>query len=357
MKKQTTRAIHLLAGLLATSTLFFSCKKNEITTAPLQAAEPAVRTANGRLVFENTTAFYKVMEKMDRASANDRDAFENRHKFTSFRSVANHTGDDDALTENETDLRRLPPGIQTLLNANGEVQVGDTIIWYNKNVKHYIPNADENRLQQVKQDPSSSSLRGSYTLTLTAPRSQLVQNGVTGGMNTPTAEYIYLSNNTDARHQREFYQYYPAGGTRKYVHEVGVYTDYSYIAPNTCGQATYNYYTGCYLYIKLEWKGRHGWNTAGETREINYDLSCSGNATVARGCGIVDYLGFFSAPVGSAVQNSNLTLVLVTRSGLTVNSPTYFSIGWSLNVSGTIYQHVQGDLSSNEWYNTAYPLW
>jgi hypothetical protein len=332
-----------------------SCKKEPFQKEnPVQASlAEGIRTANGRLVFKDNEAFYKTMEVLDKSNDETRVNFEKKPGFISFRNAINNVAEDHAYSVAETELMNMPPAIQLMLNSNGEVQVGNDIIWYNNGTKYYVPETDAAQLEKIKQNPdmAAAAKKSSYFLKFSKPKSN---TGTSSGGIVPN--WVYLSNSADARHQREFWQNSPAAGNRKYVHELGVYTDYYYVAPNTCGQATYSYYTGCYLYIKMEWRGRR-WKPAGETREINYNINCSGSTSVARGCGIVDNFGFNVNPVANTTSNGTYTITMFTFSNLTVSNSGYYPIGWSVNVEGTIYQHVVGDVTSNEWYNTGYPLW
>jgi hypothetical protein len=346
MKKQIAKPLTFITASALSLVFLASCKKND-GFVPVTSSNSSsdVTTRQGRLVFANTAAFYAKMNQLDRFTDAQLAAFEKGKAYTSFNSAYGNAGDDAELPAATRELVKLPPGIRTLLNANAEVQIGDTIIWYHAGVKHYIPNADEANLQRIKANPEQSRIKAMYELK-TAPIA------LSGEQDVTNPATIYLSNSADARHQFEFWQQFPAAGWRKYVHEVAAYTDMSYVAPNTCGQATYFYNTGCYLYIKMEWKGRRGWNPAGESRNISYNLTCSGSSTSARGCGIIDYLGFYVTPSGSETRNSNLTLVLGGASGYTVAG-----IGWALSVEGSISQHVVGDVASNAWTNTGFPLW
>ncbi len=352
MKKQIKTAQLRLMAFFAITVFVASCKKNELQAPEATASgTDQIRTNHGRLVFASTAAFYTAMNKLDRCNAAQLADFEKGKAYTSFSNAFALTGEDTELPVATRQLLKLPPGIRSLLNANAEIQIGDTIIWYNNGIKYYIPGASEAELQRIKVHPEQARLKAMYEIKTAPVRLNTNDQDITA----PAS--IYLSNSADARHQYEFWQQAPAAGWRKYVHEVAAYTDYAYVAPNTCGQATYWYNTGCYLYIKLEWKGRRGWNPAGESRNISYNLTCSGSSASPRGCGIVDYLGFYTTPVGSTTQSSNLTLVLGTAGGYTVSSSGYYPIGWTLSVEGSISQNVVGDVPSNAWTNTGYPLW
>ncbi len=352
MKKSFFRSLITASTAIAVICILGSCKKNlpEKEAALPQPAEN-IKTQNGRLVFENNEAFYKTMEALDKSNDETRLNFEKKHDYTSFRNAMSNAGEDYAFSIAETELMNMPPSIQSVLNSKGEVQVGSDIIWYNNGTKYYVPESDEQQMELIKQNPAIATKKSSYFLKFSKPKNDLAP--ASGGI---TPNWVYLSNSADARHQYEFWQYYPAAGNRKYVHELGVYTDYYYVAPNTCGQASYNYYTGCYLYIKMEWRGRK-WKPAGETREINYNINCSGSTSVGRGCGIVDYLGFSVNPVASTTSNGTYTITMSVFSGITVSNSGYYPIGWSVNVEGNIYHHVVGDIAGNGWNNTGYPLW
>jgi hypothetical protein len=356
MKKIFFNTHTAVMGAAIATLLFSSCKKDSFTQDTGTAkVEITLSKANGRLVFPDVPSFYKTLERLDKTTPAELDKFEQQYGFSSFRSSIAKAGVTHNYTAAEEDLAMLPPGIQTVLNSTGEVQIGDDLVWYAGGTKYYAEKKDEALMARIKQNPEICTKKGKYTVTPVKPAGNSTQPpaNINEG-HTPNT--IYITNGADARHQREFWQNSPAAGWRKYVHEVAAYTDYSYVASNTCGQATYYYYTGCYLYIKLEWRGTK-WRPAGESREINYNLTCSGSTSVARGCGIVDYLGFNTTPSGSTVQNSQLNLTLAGFSGYTVSNSAYYPIGWAINIEGTIYQHVVGDSQYNEWYNTGYPLW
>ncbi|MEX6688912.1 hypothetical protein QTN47_15495 [Danxiaibacter flavus] len=56
-------------------------------------------------------------------------------------------------------------------------------------------------------------------------------------------------------------------------------------------------------------------------------------------------------------QSGDYTLLLAQYNGSGITSPSQPTPMWTLDLNGTIYQHVEGDVTSNEWYNTGYPLW
>jgi hypothetical protein len=353
MKKNINSNLSAVVIITALISSLSSCKKqspiNE-TPAPATLSEN-IKTSNGRLVFKDNDAFYKTMEYLDKSGETARADFQEQYGFTSFGKAIQNEPDTYDHTPDENTLMNMPPAIQTLLNRDAEVQVGDDIVWYNNGTKYYVPETDAAQLEQIKQNPALADKKSSYFLEYNKPKNNATSDN--GGI---TPNWIYLNNGADARHQLQFWQNAPAAGWRKYVHGVSSYTDYYYVASNTCGQPTYQYYTACYLDIKMEWKGSK-WRPAGETRQITCNLTCQGSTTVARGCGIVDYPGFYITPVISTTSNTTYTITMGSYFGYTVSNSAYYPIGWSINVEGTIYQHVVGDVLSNQWYNTGFPLW
>lgn len=105
----------------------------------------------------------------------------------------------------------------------------------------------------------------------------------------------------------------------------------------------------------MEWKGRKGWKPAGETRDVM--VSLNGNAAVNNpGQG-----GYEIGPViqknASLQVNSDYYVPLAKFNG---SGELPWNASWALDLWGTIYQHVVGDIPQNEWYNTgtySSPLW
>lgn len=150
----------------------------------------------------------------------------------------------------------------------------------------------------------------------------------------------------DGKWQKEFWQYYPSAGNRKFIHEMVTYTDgrYSYI----------------YIGVKMEWRGKKNWAPAGEMRDINVNIS--GYANMNPGGVIPTYIYGPSFSFNFSTQyNSEYKISLAKYDAIASGGgPCGCSPYWSVHVVGTIYQRVVGDALVNAWYNTGTeqsPLW
>ncbi|AYB31929.1 hypothetical protein [Chryseolinea soli] len=87
------------------------------------------------------------------------------HKIASIFSSAVDAAIPDSLS-----LKRFDNGHQVVLNANGEVLVGDTIVWYaTDGIKHFVPNADENQLAKIKSGEIQSAITDTYSISRLTP--------------------------------------------------------------------------------------------------------------------------------------------------------------------------------------------
>ena len=143
---------------------------------------------NGRLVFRDAKVFYSTIDKLNIAST-DSDSWMNQSGFESIQESLENTPD----AEGSSDLSYLPSSYQMVINSKGEIQIGDTIIWFNNGLKHYVLNEDETRLAEVKRNPAKSSLTSNFIITR-----------VPFGKDHSEERIELTIGGLDARHQREF---------------------------------------------------------------------------------------------------------------------------------------------------------
>ncbi len=334
-----------IAVVLLTAITLFSCKKEKldsVAAAKEKGKIPEIQNPvveNNRMVFSSHDAFYKFVDAIDN---NDPAVSEKLERLQGFTSLYNRIKTYD-LSEEELPASLnsylefgLPESFQRVLNAEGEVIIGDQLVWYNNSYKYFINKAESGKLQSIKENPDASDVRKTKVGKELTP------------VNFKNADqarvWMGLANGPDARHQREFWQNAPSAGNRKYVHEIQAYTD-SYF-----DRIFYQWNSRVILRIKMEWRGKK-WKPAGETRQISYNLTSSNV--------------FYGPPFGYLIPANTTFTDNVTQSGdvsrmvaQAAGSGTFGSgSGWSIELSGTIYQHVVGDVQSNEWYNTGNPLW
>jgi hypothetical protein len=326
--------------VLSFSLSFYSCKKDnnstEISRVPLeQKIDNSPSILNGRLVFNSHEQYYEFISKIGKRDFSKIEQLDNNPSFVSLYSVLKQQSQYQLLPSNLQDYEDmgLPQPYQKVLNKNGEVVIGNDIIWYTKNRKYFITYLDEKKLAKVKANPDNNL--ATYTK---------VGCDIVSQKNTSPNESQRTNLGTSgytANWQLQFWQYAPAAGWRKYVHGIQAYTD----------TWSSGWSSMLVLNVKMEWKGKR-WQPAGETRDIALNLTMS---------------NFFYTPsqftysIWPAVSINNtyrqagdLSLILGEAQGYgALTSPS----GWSAEISGTIYQHVVGDVQGNEWYNTATPLW
>jgi hypothetical protein len=323
-----------LFALITLLWFLFSCSENEFEK---QDSISSLRVENDRLAFSSTEELQKTLTELNSKSNSEVKQWIKSYNFESF---LNKTASGEELEDFSTsDLTKAPLGIQAILNAEGEVKVGETIVWYNNGLKHFIPNNNENLLSKIKLDPSLDKNPGWYSI---KPYNGSKENVGEGR--------IYISG-LDARHQREFT--YINGTPRKFVHEIYVYSEVGYYWQNGQGYQSISYVL---LNVKLEFKNSKGkWRVAGEPRNISINLAMASPQYYSSGS-LVNPTTYPSTAVNLTFNNSQDRYDIVLASG---SGPTYYgySPAWNIDVSGTIYQYIVNDLTSNAWNNTGNPLW
>lgn len=245
---------------------------------------------------------------------------------------AQSKGHNTLLFSTDTLIEAYSDALKTIFNEDSEYELGDKIIWLNKGILYEFPKKNENEIKALKSNLNKSYIVGKVS--------------INNSRSSALKSTVLPINNIDARHQKEFTQYYyqPCGGSlsqisglRKYVHEI---YDISYVY----GPTAYSY---LHLRIKLEFyktSRPRSWKPAGEQREI--DINVSGTAYMYPG----GSGGSFSK-VESYDCSGDIDLLIDSMYGGYPYTPY-----WVVSMSGQIYQHVKGDLSTNAWYNAG-TLW
>jgi hypothetical protein len=322
--------------------LFSSCKKSDLVLTATadkteEVSDPVI--SNNRFVFASHKSFYTFVDRIDNNDPTVATFLENKKDFASLYSrISAYYSIDEEIPESLSQYLEsgLPASFQKVLNSDGEIEIGDQIIWYNNGFKYFINKTDQVKLKEIKNNPGRADVEKTPFGSKITPLKVMS----TAGART----WMGLDRGPDARWQREFWQYAPAAGWRKYVHEIQAYTE-----ANSNGYLLI-WNTRVLLRIKMEWKGRT-WKPAGEAREVSYSLTCNNVLLNAPpfGYGIPPNSVF----TGTVTQSGDVQRMIAQASG----SGTFLNMGWDVDIRGTIYQHVAGDVQTNEWYNTANPLW
>lgn len=343
MTKTLTTKLLLLSSAMSV-TLLFSCQKSN--NEDLQALD---LNKDSRAVFKTTNEFIAAANRINSMKDEEVIAWESQNNKNSLRYVLASAPADHEYSEAENELMKFPKSHLSLLNKDSEVQVGDSIVWYNKGNKYYVHKEQESELAKIKQDEqyAKTFIRQTYS-TRVQPLNKRTDHRiskVTMGLNVLNAKY-----------QREFTQVSPSSGCRKYVNEIWTYGESYYANDPFCG-AFNSWYTTATLYIKLEWKNcsRSTWNPAGESREISYNLTRDvklRNVVMPCTTSEVTNLTAYGTISDSQIRSSELGVLLYSWSGNSKYTPYY-----EIELSGNIYQHIVGDIQSNEWNLIGYPLW
>ena len=273
------------------------------------------------------------------ALKNERVYFKNLDEFDSKYTELSKTNVD----QNSDDNSNLSPAMNQILNKNNEFQISKEIIWYNEGIFYSINIKNEKKIDKLKQDYKN------------LPKTNII---TVNSIKISNSEKRDISNNRtvlntgggiDARYQLEFRRisYTDCGSTInqgpsnakiKYVHEVysetirNGYTDTHYL----------------YLRIKMEWYNGSRWKMAGEKRTINVNISDNSQLIGLGGHLVPNNF----APYGINYINSSYSCSGDKTILLRSNSVSAGIVSqWSAEVSGTIYQKINGDSYQNEWNN------
>lgn len=310
--------------LLFLSVLFFiSCSKENI-----EISNCKVRVENERLIFGSRETFYEFIR--DYESKGD-SVIRSINLGQSFKSLSELMEKDSSILERFESFN-FPQSIKSILNPDGEVVVNDTILWYNNGTIYFIPDNDSKLLFRVKENPKDYNLIGIV-------RSELIKS-------SHLKSTILNPNAIDARHQKEFNQWGDSRSRRKYVHEVYCYFQSWPVScvPHGC---YYDVITSVSLRLKLEWKSSSGWKPAGEKRNMYYKV----NGSVYFGAEQYKY----PINISSMAENHSGDKIITLASTRNIFYGANFY--WNINIEGSITHSVVGDISSNKWINSGYPLW
>lgn len=288
IKGVSTGALLVLA---ISGTIISGCKKDEGNSAVKNdlnnLQSQSVKNENGRLQFASTNALYQTLDSIQNKGTDFLKNWENQLGFKSLRAAK---PEEAGLM----DTFEFPDFYAAVINENGEYMVGDTIVWFNKGLKHMIPGKNEAKLAAIKKNPAISELSfKAGTVTLNS-------NSAAKSGQTQTMSIELGPGAGDARYQKEFTNDYDAGSKRKIVFELQHYLE-SY---GPVG----GYMSILYTNIKQEYKGS-SWRPAGETMEksiSNLTYTIQSNSTFDNS---VKYLNG-SVPFIKQTDGNNLTLTL-----------------------------------------------
>lgn len=327
--------------ICATLFLFISCKRQVVPN--LNEVQSSIKVENGRLAFKSTQDYINTLDYLFKMNDKTLDEWEAKYNFSSIRKYFNASFDANNKILNS--FENASPSWQATLNTNCEVLIGDTIVWFNGGIKHYIPNKNEALLQSIKRNPANSRFTSEYSIKLQDKKKAQV------------AERIIIGSNTlDARWQKKITYYKGSmnvnAGERKYVHEIVTSTQGFGCTPQFCDT-----YSQINLRVKLEYRDSRGnYPPAGEYRSVTLNI-VSTDAYYRPSYFLTSpwFAGTTYINEGPIITNGNL--VRGIASGYGPNYSGYPAV-WDVDISGSIYHYILDDaLLSNRWNNEAYPLW
>jgi hypothetical protein len=337
MKALIQKNTHVFYFFLCTVLLFSACRKAD-------HGAPATDTERQeRLAFKDLNDLYKTLGEIDKMNEKQIVEWEKSHNHASFRKHLYSLGIDDELSKAEQSLEQLPVSHQVLLNRNGELKVGDKIVWYHLGKKYYAN--DEAQLKKIQANPQQAEAKDKYTFQDVDVKE------------APKTEGNYGVDFLDARYQKEFQAVAPGAGCRKYVHEIKGIVDgwYSYNDPG-CGSGV-TFYVKLLLTIKLEWKNcrRTNWHAAGEQRTVYWNLNKNIRLrNVVAPCTAWEVNLPFTGveATGPFSTTSNIDVVLGSYAGNSNRTDMY----WEVSFSGNIYHSIDGDVLTNAWDHRGNPF-
>ncbi len=313
MKEKTRRIPFVLFVVLTLIAL--SCTDDELVST---RSESEIKVEGSRLSFPSTKSYFETILKVRYMTPDQFSEFTKKYQFASLHSL-----DDDVSPETEH-LKRLSPAYQVILNKNGEVLIGDTIVWYApEGTKHLIPNRDEEELSKIRKGLIPGKITEKYSQTLVATKEVDAPEGRIFWSN-PGNQVAYLP----LTYQYEFLS---NGKKFKYVHELWNAIDGNWYRLD--------------LVVKLEWRGASQWKTALEARFVN--LSINGYAIFTPGTNLNPSI---TININQTQVNTLwISIKDIQRSGS--GTPT-----WEIELAGFIAQTLTTN-PNTAWNNERYPLW
>ncbi|MEA5256214.1 hypothetical protein VB264_00355 [Arcicella aquatica] len=323
------RSLRLFFGCL--SLLFTigltSCEKQEIEANLVEKAEQVETTpkvVNGRLVFENQEQFLEFSRTLEGKTQEELNEWEKSKSFLSLRAFEKTN---DGIS-NLSDFN-FPISYKSILNTEGEYVIGKNIIWFNKGLKHLIPNLDENLLKQIKNNPSLSKINGkAQTIIVDAP---------TMAVNASNWQF----GNAYNCYVKYFNQWGESGSERRSTYQFNIWRD-----PQFEDAGAVYFYDKIYVKVIYEWKGSK-WRRAGEPRTISWNF---GFNTILNGV----YGAVFVGTPGSGTRsNAGITtsddydipvaggqVIIGKSTGMTGDS-------YNVGINGTFTTYTIGDQANS----------
>jgi hypothetical protein len=204
-RKSQVTSLFLTASLCVS--MFTSCKDETMNeVAKTVQTESATKTGelimndktsfqNGRLVFRNSQEYWETITYLfNHPEKEAKNLFETA-KNPNFVALSTDMKANPEKRKS-ADLDFLSPPMKKLLNANQEIQIGDTLVWYANGQKYMVLQNDEKQLAALKQGTAKADLQFAATAPMQNPTDKKGNIATTQGYISPggvdeTWSYIY----------------------------------------------------------------------------------------------------------------------------------------------------------------------
>lgn len=306
------------------STILVSCEKQEIEERLEEKVEITPKVINGRLVFESQAQFLEFTKTLEGKTQEELNAWEKTISFTSLRAFENDNEGISKLSD-----FNFPLYYKTLLNAEGEYIIGKNIVWFNKGLKHFVPNLDENLLKQIKENPAISKIHGK------------VQTKVVDLPTMAVNSSNWQFGNAYNSYVKYFNQWGQAGSERRSTYQFNIWEDYQWE-----DQGAVYLYHRIFVKVIYEWKGSK-WRRAGEARNISWNFGFSTILNNVYGAVLV------GTPVSGTRSSAGITTsddydIPVSGGPVTIGKNTGMTgDSYSVGINGTFTTYTVGDQSNS----------
>lgn len=294
-----------------------SCKKEGEKKSAANLADVSVK--GGRLSFKDSKALYATLGELTNKSVDYLNSWEDRKNFKSLRR-------DTTTIHEDLDAFEFPQFYSTIINANGEYLVGDTIVWFHKGFKHLIPKMDEQLLAKIKVNPGLSKIKFITGSTLISQQSFSNESGQTPDRGKTMG--VNLGNGAVNAIQKEYLNDF--GHKRKIVIEI-----YNFIDGGGLG-----YNSSLVLKVKHYYKGSGSYKPAGEImKKYVTNLSYTKSYNNIFNGAYVEVSGTIPS-IGPQIDGNNLEHLITTT--ISSSTSTYVNVTANFDVRVEAPYHSQG---------------
>lgn len=248
------KAIVTIKMIFCIMTIFlYSCEKTGIQSGAVIESFDKFSVKNNRLVFKDEETFRSVLTDLKKIYTQEQLAkWEEKYNYTSLRKYNSLNLENQHLQD-----MNLPMSYTVLLNSEGEVVIGNTLIWFNNGYNYFIPLQEESKITLIKKKPDMIKEKAEVMTDLKVNDDTDLKQVMT----------ILDPGDSDARHQHEWNLNGDTYSKRKTVYELTAYCI-------RMGWFNPSYDSGLNVKIKLEWYSyNNGWQSgASEFRDANFSI-------------------------------------------------------------------------------------